>query len=148
MADSDVRAYFDNTITLDLFQLICGDVLGSGAGRTVYECMIRPDLVVKVETPSHSFQNQSEWRFWNDWRMDADMKKWLAPCEAISACGTVLLQRRTEPVHPDHYPDRLPKFLTDTKRSNFGILDGKFVCHDYGLVVSTVSTALKKAEWW
>lgn len=146
--DATVAAYFGNIVSADLFRVICGRELGFGEGRTVYECDIRPDLVIKIETPSHSFQNQGEWRFWNDWRHDADMRTWLAPCEAISPCGTVLLQQRTQPIPREHYPKRLPQFLTDTKRSNFGLLEGRIVCHDYGLVVSEVATDMVEAEWW
>ena len=142
------KSYFTTTISTDFFRLICGDVIGYGVGRTVYECEIRPDLVVKIETPSHSFQNQAEWRIWSEWRYDADMKRWLAPCEAISPCGTVLLQKRTEPFPADAYPKKLPKFLTDTKRSNFGMFEKRVVCHDYALVVTTLSTAMVKADWW
>ena len=87
-------------------------------------------------------------KIWNDWSADKEMKSWLAPCEAISPCGTVLLQGRTQPIPKEHYPKRLPKFFTDTKRSNFGLLEGRIVCHDYGLVVSEVETRMVRADWW
>lgn len=146
--DATVAAYFINTISADLLRTVCGREIGYGDGRTVYECAIRPDLVVKIETPSHSFQNQGEWKFWNDWRLDKDVRRWLAPCESISPCGTVLLQRRTEPVPSGRFPKKLPRFLTDVKRSNFGLLNGRFVCHDYGLVRVIISTVLSQADWW
>lgn len=148
MSDAEVRAYFPNTIDMDLFRLMCGEEIGYGIGRTVYECTIRPDLIVKIETPSHSFQNQAEWRFWSNWQHDEDVSRWLAPCEAISPCGTVLLQRRTEPLPKIHYPKKLPRFLTDTKRANFGILDRRLVCHDYGMIVSEIEMKLTKVDWW
>lgn len=147
MADADVLAYFSGTtISTDLFRLFCGhEVLGVGIARTVYTCPIRPDLVVKVEVPSKSFQNVLEWEFWKTWSHDKLMRRWLAPCEAISQCGSVLLQYRTQPVAK--LPDRMPEFLTDTKRSNYGRFRGRIVCHDYGMVVARVSPALRKVDW-
>lgn len=146
MADADVLAYFSGTtISTDLFRIFCGEVIGSGSARTVYACTIRPDLVVKVETPAESFQNILEWEFWKTWSHDKVMRKWLAPCEAISSCGTVLLQYRTQPV--TKLPDRMPQWLTDTKRSNYGRFRGRIVCHDYGMVVAGASPIMRKVIW-
>ena len=148
MTDAVVKTYFEGTIPRDLLRLICGEEIGSGIGRTVYECTIRPDLVVKIETPAGSFQNVLEWEFWRAWEFDKGMKRWLAPCEAISQCGTILLQQRTTPIPQARLPAKMPKFLTDTKISNFGLWKNRVVCHDYGMVVSEASTALRKVEWW
>ena len=147
MADKDVLEYFNNsTISTDLFRLFCGhEVLGSGVARTVYSCPLRPDLVVKVETPSHSFQNVLEWEFWRTWKHDKDMRQWLAPCEAISPCGSILLMHRTQPLVK--LPTKMPKWLSDTKRSNYGRFRGRVVCHDYGMVVAGASTTMRKVEW-
>ena len=148
MNNSDVMEYFGNTVNLDLFRLMLGDVVGNGVARVVYRVKHRPDLVAKIETGSHSFQNIKEWEFFNYWRHAEEVRDWLAPCEDISPCGTVMLQRRTTPVQHDQLPKKLPKFLTDQKVQNFGMLDGRLVCHDYGLVVVTADTALRKADWW
>lgn len=109
---------------------------------------MRPDLVAKVETGSGSFQNVQEWEFWQAWCETKDVRRWLAPCADISPCGTILLQERTTPIPPGKFPDKMPDFLTDMKRSNYGLLKGKVVCHDYGRVVATASTTLRKAHWW
>ncbi len=145
MPDPNAYDYFNNTINRDLFHLICGDKLGAGIARAVYACNIRPDLVVKIETPSESFQNVLEWEFWQAWSEVKDVRRWLAPCESISPCGTILLQYRTTPV--EKFPDRMPSFLSDTKRSNYGRFRGRIVCHDYGMVVANASTTLRKIGW-
>lgn len=111
--------------------LMCGRRLGRGVGRKVYECRLDARFVIKCETGSQSFQNIVEWETWLDVK-DTPERRWFAPCLDISATGGVLIMRRTQPASPRDHPKRLPKFLTDHKRTNYGILDGKFVCHDYG----------------
>ncbi|MBG6194786.1 hypothetical protein IWQ52_002300 [Labrenzia sp. EL_159] len=44
-------------------------------------------------------------------------------------------------------PDKLPTFLTDIKRENFGLFDGRLVCIDYATTIMDASTRLKKADW-
>lgn len=148
MAHADVLSFFGNTIDQDIFHILCGKVLGIGVARTVYECRLREDLVVKIETPVKSFQNVNEWLFWEAWNTDKDISRWLAPCVDISPCGTTLLQKRTATALTTKYPAMMPKFLTDLKRSNYGMYKGKLVCHDYGLVIASAYTGLRKAKWW
>ena len=148
MPDSDVIGFFNNVVDMDLLRVVCGTELGSGIARTVYECRLRPDLVVKVETAGTSFQNIKEWEFWNSWEFDKDIRRWLAPCHSISPCGAILMQYRTEPIPSGRFPAKMPKFLTDMKKSNYGLLKGKVVCHDYGLVVTEINHTLRKADWW
>jgi hypothetical protein len=148
MAEADVDDYFRNTINMDLLRLVCGPALGSGIARTVYECRLNPDVVLKFETAGQSFQNALEWECWRTWQYDKAVRRWLAPCVQISPCGTVLVQRRTTLVPDDRYPTKIPRFITDTKRANFGLLDGRFVCHDYAMTIHNLSTAMKKATWW
>ncbi len=136
----------------EAFNLLCGDVLGTGIHRKVYTCRIRPDLVVKVDLDEdkieRSFANVHEYSFWEDYKEVAGVKQWLAPCEMLSPDGRILLQKRAEPI-PASYklPAKLPAFLTDTKRSNYGLLNGKLVCVDYALVVMNPETKLRKATW-
>lgn len=148
MSDEDVKKYFTNTVSLDLLGLICGEEIGHGVARTVYDCRVREDLVVKIETAGTSFQNIKEWEFWRSWEFNKDVKRWLAPCYSISPCGSILMQYRTEPIPSGKFPSKMPKFLTDMKKSNYGLLKGKVVCHDYGLVVTEVNTTVRKSEWW
>lgn len=147
-SDHKVLQYFQSTIARDFFDLFAGDYIGGGAARAVYECTIRPDLVVKIEAPSQSFQNALEWEFWRRTYKLKDVRRWLAPCVSISACGSVLLQERTTPIPEGKYPEKLPKFLTDIKRVNFGRLGRRTVCHDYAIVVAEFSLTMRKADWW
>ena len=140
----------DGIVERDLLSLILGDFLGGGIARNVYAFAPDPGRwVVKLENGAHSFQNILEWEHWNCHQYDPDVSRWLAPCRAISQRGLWLIQARTKPAETWHLPDQMPKFLTDLKPSNFGILEasGQLVCHDYGLVVPRLGTKLKKAKW-
>src|SRR5690606_7049898 len=115
-------------IHLDAFNMLCGDKIGGGIHRDVFECKLRPEFVVKVEfnTDYREFANVKEMAFWCDNREYKAVAQWLAPCEFLSPDGRVLLQRRCDPVPQDYeWPAKLPGFITDTKRGNFGILNGR-----------------------
>lgn len=133
----------------DAFNMLCGNKLGEGIHREVFACKLREDLVVKVENdPRRYFANVFEMRFWNDNEHCAKIARWLAPCEFLSPDGRVLLQRRIEPLREsDKLPTTLPAFLSDVKRDNFGMLDGRIVCADYAMTIPSPSLRLKKAEW-
>ncbi len=137
----------------DAFNMMCGDKIGSGVYRDVFQCKLRPDLVVKVEreTNYRDFTNVREMRFWCDNQDYAAIAKWLAPCEFLSPDGRILLQKKAAIVSEgdlQNLPTQLPAFLTDTKFGNFGWINGKLVCVDYASVISTCSTRLRKADWW
>lgn len=132
----------------ELFRLICGDLIGSGVGRSVYTNTLDSDLVIKFEENAGSFQNVMEWQTWEIVK-DTQFAKWFAPCIAISPCGTVLVQKKT--TRADKYPAELPAFLCDIKKSNYGVLkNGDFVCHDYGfhmLMEKGMSKRMQKVSW-
>mgnify|MGYP001561240035 CR=1 FL=1 len=133
----------------ELKSVVLGDWLGAGASRDVYASAAEPNFVIKCEYKAGSFQNIAEWDVW-DWINDRDQAKWFAPCISISNCGVFLVQRRCEPLRASERPPKLPKFLCDLKRENFGILDGRVVCLDYGTVGSAIRLAPKnlvKANW-
>jgi len=133
----------------DCFNLLCGEKLGAGIHRDVFECKLRPDLVVKVEKSDHRyFANVMEMQFWCDNQYAKDIAKWLAPCEYLSPDGRILLQRRAQPiVDESQLPKQLPAFLTDLKMRNFGMLDGRVVCVDYALNVVIASRRMREAHW-
>lgn len=134
----------------DCFNMLCGKLLGEGIHRSVFECNIRPDLVVKVENENRRyFANVFEQQFWDSYQYCDAVKKWLAPCEFLSPDGRILLQKKCDPV-PDSYklPKVMPEFLTDLKRANFGLLDGRLVCVDYAITVMNPITKPRKAEWF
>lgn len=133
----------------DAFNLLCGKQLGEGIHRKVFECKLRPELVVKVENDDlRYFANVFEQKFWSDHQYCAKVARWLAPCEYLSPDARLLLQRRVDPIRDaDALPDKLPSFLTDVKRDNFGLLDGRIVCFDYAMTIPTPSLRPKKVEW-
>lgn len=134
----------------DSFNLLCGKKLGEGIHRAVFECRLRPDLVVKVEAEDgwRYFANVHEMRFWNEHQHDPKVARWLAPCEFLSPDGRILLQRRIDALREgDQLPEKLPAFLTDVKRDNFGMLDGKIVCADYAMTIPSPSVRPRKVEW-
>ena len=131
----------------DAFNLLCGNKIGEGIHREVFECRIRPELVVKVEREDwRYFANVYEMKFWDDHCDYAKVAKWLAPCEFHSPDGRILLQRRTDQATEKHIPPNLPAFLTDVKASNFGWLDGRIVCHDYAMTIPNPSVRMKRVH--
>tara|TARA_R110000796_G_scaffold117736_1_gene230791 strand:- start:27101 stop:27565 length:465 start_codon:yes stop_codon:yes gene_type:complete len=139
--------FFDTAISRDFFGMICGDLLGQGLGREVYACAIEPTVVIKFETRARSFQNVLESECW-DQVCHTALAKWFAPVINISACGTVLLMRRTMAPRPGELPDKVPSLFTDMKTENWGMLDGRPVCHDYGVTISNFSMKkTRKAIW-
>jgi hypothetical protein len=133
----------------DAFNMLCGKKLGEGVHREVFECRIRPDLVCKVERgDARFFANILEDRFYNLCYFKPAAIKWLAPCEYLSPDGRILLQRRADPIRStDKLPDKLPTFLDDIKRENFGYIDGNLVCVDYAFYKEYMDTKLRKVTW-
>ncbi|MAK38206.1 MAG: hypothetical protein CMC15_18750 [Flavobacteriaceae bacterium] len=119
-----------------------GKLLGSGMSRDVYQHPFCEDKIIKVENDSFNFQNVAEWNLWKEWQYDDIMKKWLAPCFSISDSGTFLIMAKTEPLNNSRVPKKVPSFLTDHKKANFGLLNNRVVCHDYGYTRPTYNAAL------
>lgn len=133
----------------DAFNMLCGDKIGSGAYRDVYECKLRPEFVVKVEQECsngyRTFHNVMEMQFWDDNQHYNAVAKWLSPCEFLSPDGHILLMKRAKPLNSwKDIPKSLPSFITDIKETNFGILNGKIVLVDYALTISNPSLKLRK----
>lgn len=133
----------------DFWNLIVGDRIGSGCYRDVYECLLDPSLVVKVEKDVSCFHNVREWANWQELCEAPAWRKWVAPCEAISPQGKYLLQSRTKPVTLSALPEKVPAFFTDKKVGNWGRLpDGRVVCHDYALLLPSFPLRMVKAKFW
>lgn len=141
---------FNDEIFTDFFNVMCGEKIGEGCHRSVFECKIRPDLVIKIEEDDYRyFANVLEMKFWNDYGFDKSVSKWLAPCEYMSPNGRVLLQKKCDPIPSKmKMPEKLPDFLNDIKRSNFGILNRKIVCVDYAITCNNISTTMRKVRDW
>lgn len=136
----------------DALSLLCGNRIGDGISRAVFECELNAEWVVKVcYSGDKRFQNQYEWRFWDNAQEAPDVKKWLAPCLHISQAGNFLIQRRTTPVTIAELRKkvpRVPRFLTDLKPANWGRIGKNIVCHDYGTALMELTSGMKKADWW
>lgn len=148
MALSD---FFTGGVESDLKGLMVGNSLGMGASREVFVCAMNEEFVVKFEYKAKSFSNALEWEVWQHVK-DTAWAKWFAPCICISNSGNFLVQRRTTPVAMKDMPKEIPSIFTDLKVQNWGRLDGKIVCHDYGLMTRLVHDSLNKrmikAKWW
>lgn len=139
-----MSAYSNNTFE-QTFNLLCNNKIGYGMSRVVFDSVLLPDSVIKIEEGARMFQNAFEWETWRS-AMGTPAEAWLARCEWISADGTVLIMEKTRPAAPSEYPLLVPDYLSDFKETNFGmvptrITKGKkkgqpgpdrFVCHDYG----------------
>src|SRR5574343_3505 len=145
----DYPFHDSHTIKMDIFDCILGKEIGRGMTRIVYQHRTDPTLVVKVEHEGGAFQNVRESELWFE-IADTKFKKWFAPVVYVSGCGTVIIQKKCEPLDKKKYPKKIPVFLTDTKYANYGLLNGKFVCFDYGSIAFTMDwkDRLKKAQWW
>lgn len=124
-------------VALDLVDCLLGEQLGAGVYRSVFVFNINPEKVIKVE-PLNTQCNVQEYLAWNqiqhltgplEW-----VKDWFAPVHWISPNGRVLCMARTDPYSTKKKPAEIPKFLWDVKEENFGWLNGKYVCHDYGSI--------------
>lgn len=145
---------FRTSVSLDMFEMFCGELLGYGVARWVYVNWMDQKTVVKIEPGSASFQNTLEWEAWDYYKSTAFGKKWLAPCLHISPCGRILIQARTLAPPPKFvWPTRVPALLSDRKYKNYGMIGRRLVCHDYGMMhvrMGDLSNQkrMQAAQWW
>ena len=114
----------------DLFNLLCGSEIGSGVYRTVYQCNMNPDWVVKKDT-GENFSNIFEYQIYHEYE-GTKLAKWLAPVHWLSQRGLWLMMTKTEPIPQSKLPKKIPAIFADTHPGNWGWLNGRVVCHDYG----------------
>lgn len=140
---------------VEAFDLLCDERIGYGMSRQVFTSKLLPGCVIKVEQDAGRFQNVMEWETWQRVR-DTPASRWFAECKWISPNGRILIMERTRPAAASEFPDKVPVFLSDLKRTNFGMARSSgekewFVCHDYGtnlLFEHGMTKRLKRAEWW
>lgn len=141
----------DAMLIHDMFSMLIGPKIGEGCSRAVFTAQHDPDYVVKVETRPWrnypEFHNVQEWCTWD--KATPKQRKWLAEPTRISPCGRVMIQKKTEPTEDilADLPKLIPQVFCDTKLDNWGLLDGRFVCHDYGYIGGH-SWRLAKPRWW
>lgn len=132
-----------------VFDLFCERLIYTGMSRAVWESTLMPDCVIKVEERGGMFQNVIEWETWQRVK-DTSLRRWFAECVSISPNGSVLVMRRTRPAADRDYPEKMPIFLNDFKRRNYGMVGKNLVCHDYGisnLMDWGHSKRMVKANW-
>jgi hypothetical protein len=135
--------------------LICNNPLNYGSSRTVYECFLVEGCVVKVQNEIYLFDNIAEWKVWCAVQF-TEHARWFARCKYIGSDGRLLIQEKTRPPGAGEWPDKIPAFLTDIKRENFGMVTRKneksgedeelFVCHDYALHLLLEKGMTKKMQ--
>lgn len=144
---ADINAMCENPFMgVDLMRMLCGEKIGEGQFRAVYNYNLDNDLVIKLSTNPPS--NQAEFNIWQSVK-DMELGKWFAPCFQISPCGHFLLQKKTRRItDKDRLPTYLPAFFCDTKKTNFGFIGKQLVCFDYNLwSIESLFEKDKKAVW-
>jgi len=149
----------DYTLLSDFIDFFCGKCIGEGESRSVYEFRLDNTLVIKIDRIDdlkgrRGFNNVSEYELYNNVKDDyPKIAQFMAPCISISKCGKVMLQKKTRPLTDKEkklLPKKIPALFTDIKLENWGMLSGKFVCHDYAnntCFTLAANTNFKKAEW-
>lgn len=141
-------------VAYDLVTSICGESMGAGCYRTVYEYNLDSRYVVKIE-PLNTSCNLIEYMIWDEVKgLRGDLawvKDWFAPCGWISPNGRIMTMRKTTDTGTgDNLPEKVPKFFWDVKWDNFGWIGKKFVCHDYGQFHNMINypKGMVKANWY
>ena len=123
-------------VNTDLILMICGQKIGSGSYRSVYDFNMNDNMVVKLE-PNNTDCNITEYMLWDEIRgltgRLAWVKDWFAPIHYCSPNGKVLIMEKTMR-SSKKMPTKVPAFFSDVKEDNFGWIGNKFVCHDYGFI--------------
>ena len=141
-------------VITDLITSLCGEHLGTGVFREVYDYNLDDKYVIKIE-PENTNCNIIEYMIWNEVKGLINnsewVKKWFAPVKWISPNGRILVMRKTidcgEKKKP--LPEKIPAFFWDVKLDNFGWIGNDFVCHDYGQFYNMIHYPKKmvKAKW-
>jgi hypothetical protein len=133
-----------------IIEKVCGELIGQGTYREVYELKGNPDFVVKVEKdPTKArFANVCEWINWIDNKEWDYLYPWLCPCVDITENGQFLIQHRAKPIKIDQLPEKVPSLFTDLKASNFGWFENRVVIVDYTFfAIHSPTNKFRKAKW-
>lgn len=144
------RASLTVTASEDLFHLICGDKIGEGQYRIVFEYVQDPTKVIKLDTRLN-WSNVHEHTMWTECN-GTGIEKWLAPIYWLSPGSVWMIQARTTPIKTGKYPKKVPACFADIKPENWGMYKGRPVCHDYANsathnMLRTHGSKLKQALW-
>lgn len=132
----DIIALFDNAdIMMAYHDMLCGDRISEGCSRTVYECAYDKSCVVKIHRDVGRLPSDNilEWELWEMVRGMKGVEEWFAPCVEISENGRIPIQKKTTILTDKQWENltKIPAFLSDIKKSNFGMYKGNICMHDY-----------------
>ena len=152
---------------LDIHEILTAlghEQIGNGDFRDVYS--FGDDKVIKVARMDQYngnrrdgiYANMREYEIWQNICDEAfykKMRKWLAPVHKISKSGILLIQARTIPAKIEELPKKVPNWITDLKSTNGGILNDRYVFHDYNMELM-IEVAIKNHKlvshkndlWW
>ncbi len=142
-----------SALAQDFVTSICGEFIGAGSYRAVYQYNLDPGYVVKIE-PLNTNRNFVEWKLWQEIQglcgSLAWVKDWYAPCRWLSPNGRILIMKKTVKNDKKVKPEKVPAFLWDVGERNFGWIGDKYVCHDYGenfYAGRVYSSKMKTVKW-
>lgn len=145
----DIIELFDNAdIMMAYHDMLCGNLIGEGCSRVVYECDYDKSCVVKIHKKVDRLPSDNilEWELWEMVKgMTNDVPKWFAPCVRISENGRILIQKKTTPLTDKQWNElkEIPTYLSDIKRSNFGMYKGYVCMHDYAFTLYRLGISSK-----
>ncbi len=127
---------------------VCGEYIGNGRFRDVYDLKMDNRYVVKIEKfPEQGyFCNVTEYRNFIESK-NTPVRKWLCPVLFISRNGRISVMRKAKFKTKDQYPKKLPSFLADIHAGNFAFIGRQFVCTDYAWFKWNHSMKLRKVKW-
>jgi len=142
----------NSSVSQDLFTSLCGEHIGGGTTREVYDYNLKEGYVIKIEEGNTNC-NIAEYLLWDEVRYltgsMGHIKNWFAPVEWISPNGRLLVMKKTKDIPNRKKPDKVPNFLWDIKPSNFGWIGKNYVSHDYGQFYNMIHyrKGMQKVDW-
>lgn len=121
-------------ISMEMLDIMCGKFIGEGNTRIVFDSILCPGYVVKIEKTPDTHHNILEYYMATSVQYQPEIAKWLAPVGFMSAHGRILMQKKVEPItnkNKKNIPVYVPAFLSDMKFANYGFIGKQFVCFDY-----------------
>jgi len=120
---------------------LVGEYINRGVHREVYAYAPDPEQwIIKIPRDEVGLKhNEREYKNYLNIK-DKGLDEWVAPCRL--ELDKYIVMRRTQPVEESQPRGILiPAFLiVDSGVHNWGVLDGRYVCHDYAHV-GTVPSA-------
>lgn len=131
---SQIHELFDLAMADEILKSLIGYRIGRGVSREVFEMSHNPDLVLKIENMSKGwFANIAEYQTWNSVK-GTPYERWFAPVHSLTVGGLMLVQSKTKPPAVRDLPAEIPAVFSDVGMKNFGMFEGRLVCHDYALM--------------